>query len=88
MASRQTEPLKFCVLPHTQVLLHLDSSTWANGCLSQAAELQGDVREALHAKRKVVLVHEMDASRGGEEDFGYFFGVTPQVRVGGAYGSA
>ena len=36
------------------------------------------MREALHAKKKVVLVHEMDASRGGVEEFGYFFGVTPQ----------
>ena len=66
------------ILPHPQVLLHLDSNTWAQGCLSQAAELQSDMREALHAKKKVVLVHEMDASRGGVEEFGYFFGVTPQ----------
>ena len=71
------------ILPHTQVLLHLDSNTWAQGCLSQAAELQSDMREALHAKKKVVLVHEMDASRGGVEEFGYFFGVTPQVRKEG-----
>ena len=83
MASRPKQSRSFCVVPHTQVLLHLDSNTWATGCLSQAAELQGDVREALHAKRKVVLVHEMDASRGGEEEFGYFFAVTPQVRIGG-----
>ena len=41
------------------------------------------MREALHAKKKLVLVHEMDASRDGVEEVGYFFGVTPQVRKKG-----
>lgn len=64
---------------HTQVLLHLDSDTWANVNAPGGKLLEGDMREALLAKRKVVLVHEMVASRGGMEEFGYFFGVTPQV---------
>lgn len=55
------------------VLLYLSLATWKDDG-QRKTELAAEVKEALLAGRKLLLVHETDEERGGVQQFGHFFG--------------
>ena len=65
------------------VLLYLSLATWKDDG-QRKTELAAEVKEALLAGRKLLLVHETDEERGGVQQFGHFFGAdqTPGELLG------
>ena len=65
------------------VLLYLSLATWADDG-QRKTELTAEIKDALQAGRKLLLVHETDEERGGVQQFGHFFGAdqTPGELLG------